>query len=220
VRVGEVLVIIVAAGVAWTGVYYAHWVCVRRRFVTITPGRLYQSAAMRPERLIRCVRRHGIAAVIDFREASSQVHGEARSLAAAGIQHINIPASATPSAEVISRFIEVMRRERSAGRGVLLHCKDGEGRAIAFAAIYRIEFEGWSGSQAYRAASRLPPGLRFVSKLFPGAGLLSPQNGKTPMILNYRPTADAAPRAAQHPQAAARGLERATPVAFDQRELK
>jgi hypothetical protein len=218
--VGEVVVIIVTAGVVCAGVYYAHWVCVRRRFVTVTPARLYQSAAMRPERLIRSARRHGIAAVIDFREPSSEVHREARALAAAGIQHINIPASTNPSAETISRFIEVMRRERSTGRSVLLHCKDGEGRAIAFAAIYRIEFEGWSGLQAYQAASRLPPGLRFVSKLFPGAGLLSPRNGKTPMILNHRPTRGAAPRAAQQPQAAAPVLERATPVAFEHRELR
>jgi protein tyrosine phosphatase (PTP) superfamily phosphohydrolase (DUF442 family) len=211
------MLILLAVGVAWAGVYYGHWVLVRRRFVTVASGWLYQSAAMRPPRLVRCVRRHGITAVIDFRGPSEvpEVQAEARALAAAGIQHINIPCTANPSAEAISRFVEVMRQKRSAGRGVLLHCKDGEGRAIAFAAIYRIEFEGWSTQQAYRAASRLPPGFRFVSKLFPGAGLLSRRNLKTPLILNYRPTLSVAERAAQHPPAAATGLEGATPVAVD-----
>jgi protein tyrosine/serine phosphatase len=168
---------------------------VRRRFVTITAGQLFQSAGMEPKRLIRCARRHEIASVIDFRGAS-EVHAEAQALAAAGIRHINIPVCTNPSAAAIRRFVEVMGQERTAGRRVLLHCKDGEGRAIAFAAIYRIEFEGWSGQQAYRAATRLPPGLRFVSILFPRAGLLSPRNRKTALILNYRATPDPAERAA------------------------
>jgi len=216
---GKTIALLVTVGVVWAGVYYAHWVCVRRRFVTITPGRLYQSATMEPKRLIRCARSHDIAAVIDFR-GSSEVHEEARALAAAGIRHINIPVCTNPSAEAIRRFIEVMLRERSAGRRVLLHCKDGEGRAVAFAAIYRIEFEGWSAQQAYRGATRLPPGLRFVSLLFPGAGLLSPRNRKTPLILNYRATLDPAQRVAQHPLAAEAELEYATPVDCDHRELR
>ena len=216
---GRTIALLVTVGVVWAGVYYGHWVCVRRRFVTITPGRLYQSATMEPKRLIRCVRSHEIAAVIDFR-GSSEVHAEALALAAAGIRHINIPVCTNPSAEAVQRFIEVMLRELNAGRRVLLHCKDGEGRAVAFAAIYRIEFEGWSAQQAYRAATRLPPGLRFVSMVFPGAGLLSPRNRKTQLILNYRATLDPAQRAAQHPLTAATELEYATPVDFDQRELR
>jgi hypothetical protein len=215
---GRTIALLVTIGVVWAGVYYAHWVCVRRRFVTITPGQLYQSARMEPKRLIRCARSHDISAVIDFR-GSSEVHAEARALAAAGIRHINIPACTNPSAEAIGHFIEVMLQERKAGRRVLLHCKDGEGRAIAFAAIYRIEFEGWSGQQAYRAATRLPPGLRFVSVLFPGAGLLSPRNRKTPLILNYRATLDPARRAAQHPCPRTE-FDSATPVDSDHHELE
>ena len=184
---GRTIALLVSVGVLWAGIYYAHWVCVRRRFVTITPGQLYQSAGMEPKRLIRCARSHEISAVIDFR-GPSEVDAEARALAAAGIRHINIPVCTNPSAEAIRHFVEVMLHELKAGRRVLLHCKDGEGRAIAFAAIYRIEFEGWSAERAYRAATRLPPGLRFVSILFPGAGLLSPRNLKTPLILNYRAT--------------------------------
>jgi protein-tyrosine phosphatase len=195
---GRTIALLVTVGVVWAGIYYAHWVCVRRRFVMITPGQLYQSARMEPHRLIRCARRHQIEVVIDFR-GPSEVHAEAQALAAAGIRHINIPVCTNPSAEAIRRFVEVVLVERNAGRRVLLHCKDGEGRAIAFAAIYRIEFEGWSAQQAYRAATRLPPGFRFVSMLFPRAGLLSPRNRKTPLILNYRPTLDPVQRAAQRP---------------------
>ena len=49
---GRTIALLVTIGVVWAGVYYAHWVCVRRRFVTITPGQLYQSARMEPKRLM------------------------------------------------------------------------------------------------------------------------------------------------------------------------
>jgi hypothetical protein len=116
------------------------------------------------------------------------VRTQARALAESGIRHINIPVGQLPEQDDLRRFIEVMTAELAAARRVLMHCKDGEGRAIAFAAIYRIEFEGCSPLQAYRAATRLPPGFKFVSILFPLAGLLSPRNIKTQFILDYRPT--------------------------------
>jgi len=199
----RVVTICLAAGLLWAAVYYVHWVCVRRRFVVVTPGRVYQSAAMSPGRLIRCLRRHGIDTVVDFRGAHEKpVQVEARALAEAGMKHINIPSGLLPTPEAIRRFTEVMAEERTAGRRALLHCKDGEGRAIAFAAIYRMEFEGSSPWDAYRGASRLPPLFRFVSILFPRQlhlGLLSPRNCKTRLILDYRPTAapPSAPRAVE-----------------------
>jgi len=178
-------------------VYYGHWVLVRRRLVAISPGRVYQSGAMRPRRLLEYARRYQIETVIDFRGAHEEpVRVEAQALAGTGVRHINIPIGILPGAEELRRFIEVMTEELIAGRPVLMHCKDGQGRAIALAAIYRIEFEGWSAVEAYRAATRLPPGLKIVSMLFPKAGLLSPRNCKTQFILGYR---------ASQPGLAARG---------------
>ena len=92
-----------------------------------------------------------------------------------------------PTAEDIHRFVEAIAEERAAGRRVLLHCKDGEGRAVCCAAIYRIEFEGWTAQAAFQGASRLPPGLRFVTWVYPSAGLMSRRNLKRPLILGYRP---------------------------------
>lgn len=174
---------------AWAVVYYVHWVHVRRRFVAISPGRVYQSGAMAPHRLIRCARRHSIETIIDFRGAHEQlVQQEARALGGTGIKHINIPIGRLPTQKDLQRFTDVMSEELRAGRAVLLHCKDGEGRAVAFAAIYRIQFEGWSPQKAYRGATRLPPGFRIISLLCPPAGLLSKRNCKTRLILDYRPT--------------------------------
>ncbi len=175
--------------VIWAVLYYGHWVLLRRRFVAIAPGRVYQSGAMSPRRLLWFARRYDIATILDFRgEQEPPVRAEAQALAGTGIRHINIPIGQLPTCEDIRRYLEVMNEELLAGRRVLMHCKDGQGRAVALAAIYRIEFEGWNAERAYRAATRLPPLFKPISILFPGAGLLSRRNSKTPFILNYRPS--------------------------------
>jgi protein tyrosine phosphatase (PTP) superfamily phosphohydrolase (DUF442 family) len=184
-----ILLFVLALVLAWIVAYYVHWVLVRRRFVEISPGRVYQSGAMAPRRLIRCARRYSIRTIIDFRGAHEEaVDREARALIATGIRHINIPVGNLPTQQDLQRFTDVMAQELAANRSVLLHCKDGEGRAVAFAAIYRIQFERWSPLKAYRAATRLPPGFRFITRLFPSAGLISRRNGKSQLILDYQPT--------------------------------
>jgi protein tyrosine/serine phosphatase len=183
----QTTVLLVAVLCTWAALYYGHWVLVRRRFVAISPGRVYQSGAMRPRQLLELTRRYRIATVIDFRGAHEDaVRVEAQALAGTGVRHINIPIATLPGPEELRRFLDLMTEELVAGKRVLMHCKDGEGRAVALAAIYRIEFEGWSAVEAYRAATRLPPGFKVISLLFPRAGLLSPRNCKTQFILNYR----------------------------------
>jgi len=182
------IVVLVILTLAWAGVYYAHWVIVRRRFVAISPGRVYQSAAMSPRRLMSYVRRYAVDTVIDFR-GPHELGGraQAQALADTGIRYINIPIVVLPTQSDLRGFIDAMTEELANGRRVLMHCKDGEGRAIAMAAVYRIELEGWSPMQAYRAATRLPPGFKLVSMLFPSTGLLSSRNSKSRFILDYRP---------------------------------
>lgn len=183
----RLIFIALGALLLWAVLYYAHWVLVRRRFVAVAPDRIYQSGAMRPDRLIHYARLYGIETIIDFRGAHEEpVRVQARALDDSGIRYINLPIGLLPSQAELERFLDLIAAEIVAGRRVLMHCKDGQGRAIALAAIYRIEFEGWSPERAYRAATRLPPGFKFVSLVFPGAGLLSPRNCKTQFILNYR----------------------------------
>jgi protein tyrosine phosphatase (PTP) superfamily phosphohydrolase (DUF442 family) len=183
----QTALILIAILVVSAVLYYGHWVLVRRRFVMISRDRVYQSGAMRPRRLLVYARRYQIATVIDFRGAHEEpVQAEARALAGTEVRHVNIPIGILPEQQQLQRFNAVMTEELIAGRRVLMHCKDGQGRAIALAAIYRIEFEGWSAAEAYRAATRLPPGFKPISLLFPKAGLLSPHNCKTQFILSYQ----------------------------------
>jgi hypothetical protein len=181
------LLVMLGVFLAACAVYYAHWVLIRRRLVTIVPDRAYQSGAMSAPRLIRCARRLRVATVVDFRGVSEpRFADEARALAETDIRYIHLPVGREPQPEDVRRFVTLMAEERRAGRRVLLHCKDGEGRSIYFAAVYRIEFEGWTPRQAWQGASRLPPLFRFVSWLCPPAGRFSPRNPKTPLILGYR----------------------------------
>jgi protein tyrosine phosphatase (PTP) superfamily phosphohydrolase (DUF442 family) len=183
----RLLLVILAVFLACCALYYAHWVLIRRRLVTIVRDRVYQSGAMSPPALIRCARRLGIASVVDFRGVDEpRFADEARALAQTDIRYIHLPVGRDPQPEDVRRFVAFMAEERSAGRRVLLHCKDGEGRSIYFSAIYRIEFEGWTPREALQGASRLPPLFRFVSRLCPPAGRFSPRNPKTPLILGYR----------------------------------
>lgn len=171
------------------GLVYAWWVHLHSRFTTIARGVLYQSAAMPPAKLMRVTRRRGIDTVIDFRKGQDrEVEAERYALQQIGVHHRHLPTSIHPSPTEINAFIVTIREELSKSNRILMHCKDGEGRAVMFAAIYRIEFEGWDNERAYHATARLPDGLRFLKVLIPNIGCLSPRNVKTGLILNHQRT--------------------------------
>jgi len=137
----------------------------------------------------RVAQRRGIQTVIDFRSGQDlEVEAEKKALARIGVHHRHLPTSIYPSQPEIAAFVFAMRQELNKPNRILIHCKDGEGRAVMFAAIYRIEFEGWDNERAYHASARLPDGLRFLNRIHPRIGCLSPRNVKTSLILNYRRT--------------------------------
>jgi len=102
-----------------------------------------------------------------------------------------------------------MQTERAAQRKVLIHCKDGEGRAVFFGAIYRIEFLNQSPEQAYLEQRRLPKDLLWCRCLVPSVGLFSRHNPKTALLLQYRPTLRAPSQTAIYP---ASSLARPQPI--------
>jgi protein tyrosine phosphatase (PTP) superfamily phosphohydrolase (DUF442 family) len=173
------------------GVIYGYWVVVDHRLTVVTSGQVYQSAEMPPRDLVRVAQRLGIKTVFDFRGDADQdprVVAERGALESNGVKYIHLPSSIRPAPETVASFVHAMQVEVAAHRTVLLHCHDGEGRAVFYSAVYRMEFEGWDNRRAYQATTRLPPSLMFLSELFPAVGRLSPKNAKTPLILSYRPS--------------------------------
>ena len=68
------------------------------------------------------------------------------------VRHFSVPSKQVPDKETVKAFLDIMDDKKN--RPVLIHCHHGEGRAVLFSAIYRIEYEGWPNDQA-RRASRL-----------------------------------------------------------------
>jgi protein-tyrosine phosphatase len=167
---------------------YGNWVLREHRLTVITPGRVYQSAVMPPEALIQVAKYLGIQTVVDFRAYSEAPasNEEQAALEREGIRYLRLPSSTSPPPETVAAFVRALQPEVAAGHRLLMHCLDGEGRAVFYSAIYRIEFEGWDNERAYRSTTRLPPSLMFLRRAFPALARLSADNYKTPLIRAYR----------------------------------
>jgi protein tyrosine/serine phosphatase len=151
---------------------YAYWALFEHRFTTVTPGQVYRSAAMPPDRLLEKVEEYGIRAVIDLRTHDAD-ETERSALATLGVKYFNLPASQAPSPSVLDAFLEFAAQ--SENRPFLVHCTHGVGRAVLFAALYRIEFEGWSNERA-RSSAYWRSGL----------GNFKPDSEKGRFLLGYR----------------------------------
>lgn len=168
-----------AAVVAAVGVSQC-WI-LRGRVATVEAGRLYRSAALSPGRLLDLCRRHRIAAVVDFRSAAADADAESALLEQAGIRHIGLPTGQVPSRETVAAFLRVMDDDRN--RPVLMHCRHGVGRTGVFAAIYRMEYQGWPRWRAIAEAM-----------MFAGLDSFGPGNPKTRFLRSYVPRRQEADR--------------------------
>ena len=108
----------------------------------VDPGRLYRSAQYAPWRLVEECERLGIRTVVDFRNASPEVDAEALALGKIGVRFAHLDTGQVPPPEIVDAFLEIMSDE--ANLPVLIHCEHGVGRTGVHAAIYRMEFQGWS----------------------------------------------------------------------------
>lgn len=173
------LPVLVAAGL------YLEWVHGQHRFAVIRDGRVYQSAMMPPDELVRVVRQRGIDVVMDFRKGGPEVEAEERALSQAGIAYRHLPSEHDPSPEAVQEILSAIGDELQQGHSLLLHCREGEGRSVMYAALYRIQFEGWSNQDAFNAMVGLPPSLWFLHRLIPPFGRMPRSNPKVDIVLGY-----------------------------------
>ena len=172
IRRSIVVSVAVALGIGLcASALYAHWALFEYRFATVTPGQLYRSGAMPPQRLLERVEENGIRAVIDLR-THGEDDAERRALAERGVKYFNLPATQAPSPAVVESFLELVAQ--SENRPLLVHCEHGVGRAVLFSALYRIEFEGWSNERA-RSSAYWGSGL----------GNFAPDSEKGRFLLDY-----------------------------------
>jgi len=183
---------LICAALLTIGLRYGYWVVIQRRCVEIDNGLVWQTGVMQPLKLHRFVERHKIHTVVDFRRLDEPAdQSEAELLSRLNVEYIRIPCDRSPTSASIARFLSVIQQRRLNHQATLIHCKDGEGRAVFFGAIYRIEFNGLSPRQAYAAQRRLPCDLMWLRHLIPNVGLFSNQNPKKQLLLSYAPTLQA-----------------------------
>jgi protein tyrosine/serine phosphatase len=155
------------------------WVLTGRHY-TVEEGHLYRSAAQSHADLVAFCRKKGIRLVVDFRKNKELAHAEAETLAHAGIRHIHLPTTQNPPQDDVMRFLDIMDAARE--QPVLIHCTHGVGRTGVFAAVYRMEYQGWSPRRAWLEAMMLA-----------GFGSFLPGSEKARRILSYKPRAAARP---------------------------
>ena len=147
-------VVAVALGVArW------QWSHLHGRFFTVVEGQLFRSGALRPDRLKRKVRRHGIRAVIDLRSARPEVDREREALAEIGVKHFHLPSKQVPRTETVDAVLALL--DQPENRPALVHCNHGVRRAAQFEAICRMEYQRWPNERALSLLRRRSAFLGF-----------------------------------------------------------
>lgn len=168
-----VLAAALAAVPAALAIYLVLWAAMGR-FIVVREGHLYRSAELPPEKLVELCLRHGIRTVVDFREAGPKTEAEAEALGRAGLRHVHLPTGQLPDPGVLESFLAVMAGEENLP--VLIHCEHGVGRTGLHAAVYRIEFQGWSNERA-----------RWEAMILSGFDSFQKKTPKGRFVLEYRP---------------------------------
>jgi protein tyrosine/serine phosphatase len=191
-RVSRTLVVFALLGALLLGAggWHAYDVHVRYRLGTVTEGQLYRSGAMPPAHMAEVAKKLGLRAVIDLRTfvpgqdstnttPLQNIEAEGAALATVGVRHIRLPSAQVPDPATLEQFLRVMADP--ANRPALVHCYHGVGRTELFAAVYRIEFEGWTPEKARAATRLLLAGSSFSDHAEKGRFLKDylPRRGKT-----------------------------------------
>jgi protein tyrosine/serine phosphatase len=140
---------------------YAH----HKRLREVVPGRFYRSGQLTEAGFADAVDQLGIRTVINVQDdvpdpdvlhsyLDRRTLKESEVCRRLGIRYINLAPDlvsrriAQPRPQAIDQFLDLMDDERN--YPVLLHCKAGLHRTGVLAAVYRMQYEGWSPGAAYR----------------------------------------------------------------------
>jgi tyrosine-protein phosphatase SIW14 len=161
---------LVAAVVAVVGVlpvvYYRSQYAYAKRLREVDPGRLYRSGQMTAEGFTDAIRRYHIRTVVNVQEEypdpdldqsfwSTDTIKERALCESEGVRYVHLSPDLMPRRLVglcrpraIEDFLAVMDDPDS--YPVLLHCHAGLHRTGVLTAIYRMEYQGWTTTEAWR----------------------------------------------------------------------
>jgi len=167
---GLIALVLLGALLLGFGGWQAYDAHVRYRLGVVSAGQLYRSGAMPPAHMAEVAKKLGLKSVIDLRTyvpgqdstnttPLKNIEAEGAALAAVGVRHIHLPSAQVPDPATLEKFLQVIADP--ANRPALIHCYHGVGRTELFAAVYRIEFEGWSPEKAREATRFILAGSSF-----------------------------------------------------------
>lgn len=137
---------------------YVYDTNINHNFKAVTEGKVYKSGAIPIDELPEYIEEYNIKSVIDLRfpgtddlvnnpEIPEELLNEKNAIAKIpGVNYYNIGSEQIPEDETVERFLKVM--DDSLNYPVLIHCHHGEGRAILFSSIYRMEYENMPNEEA------------------------------------------------------------------------
>ena len=134
--------------------YYPYW-----HFRTVEEGKFYRSSQLGEGEFGDAIERYGIKTIFNLRDVSEREHGdwyaaELRAAKAHGARVVDIPlkAGTPPSPEQIKQMLAVM--DDPANLPVLAHCYHGTIRSAAAEGLFRREYMGENGTEAYDRVER------------------------------------------------------------------
>lgn len=149
---GFLAVILIAAG------KYVYDTNINYNFKPVTEGKVYKSGTIPPEKLADYIKENQIKSVVDLRfpgtddlvnnpEVPQDLSSEKEAVKKLdGVNYFHVGSEQIPDQQTLDSFFKVM--DDSANYPVLIHCYHGEGRAILFSSIYRMEYENMSNEEA------------------------------------------------------------------------
>jgi len=145
-------------------VYYRASYAHSKRLREVEPGKVYRSGQLTAEGFAEAFQRLGIRTLINAQDEypdpslprsyfDKQKTKESELCEKMGVKYIHLPPDLIPRRLVpgkrpvtIDRFLAIM--DDPANYPVLIHCKAGLHRTGCLAAVYRMEYQGWSPLQA------------------------------------------------------------------------
>lgn len=165
----KILVFILSVGLILTASFYWN-VHFNANFGVITPGKVYKSGAISPEKIENYIHMYKIKTVIDLRggvandtlnpEVITDILAERFALSAIDtVKYVHIPSAQVPTEAQIEAFLNVLDGDDVFP--VLLHGHHGTEMAMMYSSIYRIEHEGVGPDEARKRTSNIVWGSRF-----------------------------------------------------------
>lgn len=154
----SVFIVFVTTLVALPFAYYRDRYVQFKRFRVVADGILYRSGQMTAEGLDEVISRYGIRTVINLQNEEPDPllengQTESQFCRQRGVRYRFIAPDLIPRQCVpddrpmaIDEFLSVMNDPRN--HPVLLHCRAGLHRTGVLAAVYRMEYDGWTARQA------------------------------------------------------------------------